>query len=153
MSRINLTGTTDPGIRIEEVGYGEPILAVVGDGPSIGATFTPALLDVIAERQRQQEQEGWTPEHDDKETLGALASAAACYALAAAFESTSTAVGLLSPEGIAEINAEPPDEWPFDPAWWKPKDARRDLVRAAALLLAEIERRDRAAAKAPEATP
>lgn len=27
--------------------------------------FNPAILDVIAERQRQQSVEGWTPEHDD----------------------------------------------------------------------------------------
>ncbi|EIP5489386.1 hypothetical protein LS178_001568 [Salmonella enterica] len=32
-----------------------------------------------------------------------------------------------------------------DPAWWKPKGARSDLVRAGALIQAEIERIDRAA--------
>jgi hypothetical protein len=37
--------------------------------------------------------------------------------------------------------------WPWDRKWWKPKDRRRDLVRAGALILAEIERLDRAAAK------
>lgn len=34
--------------------------------------------------------------------------------------------------------------WPWDREWWKPKDRRRNLVRAAALLIAEIERLDRA---------
>jgi hypothetical protein len=29
-------------------------------------SFNPALLDVIAERQRQVSAEGWTPEHDDQ---------------------------------------------------------------------------------------
>jgi len=33
--------------------------------------------------------------------------------------------------------------WPWDPKWWKPKDRRRDLVRAAALIIAEIDRHDR----------
>jgi len=28
--------------------------------------------------------------------------------------------------------------------WWKPKDRRRDLIRAAALIVAEIERLDHA---------
>lgn len=37
--------------------------------------------------------------------------------------------------------------WPFPPRSWKPKDRRRDLVRAAALLVAEIERLDREAAR------
>lgn len=46
-----------------------------------------------------------------------------------------------------------PDAWPTTWAedWWKPKNPRRDLVRAAALLIAEIERLDRAALKTPNA--
>jgi len=35
--------------------------------------------------------------------------------------------------------------WPWAEKWWKPKNERRDLVKAAALILAEIERLDRAA--------
>lgn len=35
--------------------------------------------------------------------------------------------------------------WPWQRKWWKPKDPRRDLVRAGALIIAEIERIDRAA--------
>jgi hypothetical protein len=38
-----------------------------------------------------------------------------------------------------------PKMWPWARQWWKPTGARRDLVKAAALLLAEIERIDRAA--------
>jgi hypothetical protein len=37
--------------------------------------------------------------------------------------------------------------WPWDRKWWKPTDRRRDLVKAAALILAEIERLDRATIK------
>ena len=37
-----------------------------------------------------------------------------------------------------------PVGWPWHRQWWKPKNARRDLVRAAALIVAEIERLDRA---------
>lgn len=36
--------------------------------------------------------------------------------------------------------------WPWALEWWKPKDNRRNLIRAAALVIAEIERLDRAAA-------
>lgn len=36
--------------------------------------------------------------------------------------------------------------WPWDEQWWKPSTARRDMVKACALGLAEIERLDRAAA-------
>ncbi|MEF7906796.1 ead/Ea22-like family protein, partial [Escherichia coli] len=35
--------------------------------------FNPAILDVIAERQRQQSVEGWMPEHDDEHCNGELA--------------------------------------------------------------------------------
>lgn len=36
-------------------------------------------IDLIAaERQRQIEEEGWTPDHDDQHTNGELALAAAC---------------------------------------------------------------------------
>ncbi|MFO6370442.1 hypothetical protein ACLBWA_35920, partial [Pseudomonas aeruginosa] len=35
--------------------------------------------------------------------------------------------------------------WPWDEEWWKPKSARENLVRAGALVLAEIERLDRSA--------
>ena len=31
----------------------------------------------------------------------------------------------------------------WDSEWWKPKDRRRDLIRAGALIVAEIERLDR----------
>jgi len=40
--------------------------------------------------------------------------------------------------------------WTWERAWWKPTTRRRDLVKAGALILAEIERLDRAAAPQPE---
>jgi hypothetical protein len=35
--------------------------------------------------------------------------------------------------------------WPWEASWFKPSTARRDLIKAGALILAEIERLDRAA--------
>jgi len=37
--------------------------------------------------------------------------------------------------------------WPWSPMWWRPTTQRRDLVKAGALIMAEIERIDRAAAQ------
>ena len=89
-----------------------------------------AWADVLAERKRQIEAEGWTPEHDDEHADTQLAGAAACYALAS----------------VAHWAAGPAIQqfWPWDDAWWKPGDQRRNLIKAAALILAEIERIDRA---------
>lgn len=93
--------------------------------------FNPAILDVIAERQRQQSVEGWTPEHDDQYEDGELIDAAACYA---------------KDSSLWDCIGEPPSDWPWNDEWWKPsKSMRRNLIKAGALILAEIERRDRAA--------
>lgn len=88
--------------------------------------LTKAAQDVLAERERQITSEGWTPEHDDEHAGGELARAAACYA-------------------IAEEGDPIPAGWSWAPEWWKPRDRRRNQVKAAALMLAEIERTDRAA--------
>lgn len=102
--------------------------------------FNPAILDVIAERQRQQSVEGWTPEHDDLHDSGELAGAAACYA------HYTNARGWVFPTNPGDYqSADEPDNWPWDRSWWKPTNPRRDLVKAGALILAEIERIDRAA--------
>ncbi|MCS7689774.1 hypothetical protein N0Z94_17355 [Pseudomonas aeruginosa] len=94
-----------------------------------------AWLDVQAERRRQVEAEGWTPEHDDEHSHGQMARAAACYALAGSSAPNDGTAALLV--SLA---------WPWDEQWWKPSTARRDLVKACALALAEIERLDRATA-------
>jgi hypothetical protein len=106
----------------------------------MSSTLSTALHDVAAERARQQEAEGWTPEHDDRHDRDqALSRAAACYALAG--------TGGNGPFWINHLLV-PMQVWPY--RWeWKPKDRRSNLVRAAALLLAEIERLDRAADQEP----
>lgn len=84
-----------------------------------------AIDDIAAERGRQMRVEGWSSSHDDEHDDGSLGTAAACYAL-----------------GLPKIAGRV--IWPWDFKWWKPKDRRRDLVRAGALIVAEIERLDRA---------
>lgn len=117
--------------------------------------MTQAAQDVLAERQRQIAEEGWDAAHDDEHEggTGALAKAAAAYAIASTDPRPRTA------------RDDPPAIWPWERHWWKPgravdrsadglgpvtrvPDRRHDLVRAAALLLAEIERMDRASSSA-----
>lgn len=109
---------------------------------------TTALADVVRERNRQVTEEGWTPEHDDQHTDGGLARVASFYAVVSTLDDHERAA--LFPDGEFQFDRFHilSHIWPASWAsrWLKPKDRRRDLVRAAALIIAEIERLDRAAA-------
>lgn len=85
--------------------------------------------EIYWERRRQIEVEGYPPDHDEYNSGGELAAAAACYALSAS--------------GPGCEGDDPPPMWPWVAEVWKPKNPRRDLIRAAALIVAEIERLDR----------
>ena len=84
--------------------------------------------DVLAERRRQIEAEGWSSNHDRTHTKGELADAAASYAVRA--------------HAGQKVNLRAPGCWPWEPGWWKPGKPRRNLVKAGALILAEIDRLD-----------
>jgi hypothetical protein len=75
---------------------------------------------IANERQRQVDGEGWTPEHDDKHDRGELTKAAVAYALYR------------------------PGFWPWPNVPDMPvagdRDRVRDLVKAGALIAAEIDR-------------
>lgn len=94
---------------------------------------------VIAERIRQVSEEDCDPEDDDDYRLGELALAAAAYAVHSA----------ACTDGSGALARRALDLWPWNHGWYRPKGAQRDLERAGALILAELERRQRAeAAKA-----
>ncbi|MHA5629550.1 hypothetical protein ACVSMC_25750 [Pseudomonas aeruginosa] len=107
----------------------ERIASLLAAAP--GTEVPQAWLDVQAERRRQITAEGWTPDHDDLYCAAELPRAAAAYILSGA-------------------NDEAPAIWPFSAKWWKPRDARANYMRAGALILAEIERLDRAAERGKE---
>jgi hypothetical protein len=87
-----------------------------------------ASIDVVDERVRQMIAEDWDYEHDDQYIGGELRNAAVCYAVQGR-----------NPYDQGEV----PMRWPWGDDDWKPKSYRENLVRAAALLIAEIERIDR----------
>lgn len=86
---------------------------------------------IAHERARQQAQEGYDAAHDDKHTRGEIAQAADCY--------LSASIRLLL--GLRPLDATPM-AWPFEPASWKSSanDPVDDLVKAGALIAAEIDR-------------
>lgn len=99
--------------------------------------ISQAFKDVFLERERQVNLEGFSAERDDLYQRFELAKAGATYATHATLLDRTRSSHLK--RGYA------PGTWPWASAWWKPADRRRDLVKAAALLLAEIERLDRQA--------
>jgi hypothetical protein len=91
-------------------------------------------IELIAEeRERQVSKEGWTALHDTQHNDGQLARAAACYAWHTRDQCSMIA-------GI-------PYQWPWEQEWWKPTpdDRLRELVKAGALIAAEIDRLQRLA--------
>ncbi|MBH3349794.1 hypothetical protein [Pseudomonas putida] len=84
-------------------------------------SLSTAVLHVLAERRDHIVKEGWTPEHDDAHVSGEIAQAAADYAM--------------------------PGQHPVPGVGWASKKAelprRLQLIRAGALILAELERLDR----------
>lgn len=99
-----------------------------------------AACDVLTERARQIEAESCTPERDDQYTSGQLADAASTYAWWARSWNLPYA-----------DSTQAPTMWPWAPETWKPQPQRQMLIKAGALILAEIERLDRQ--KAREVSP
>lgn len=91
---------------------------------------TNVLSDIMQERQRQINEEKFDLSKDDKYVDNELPDAALCY--------------LTAPNRRNEVVIR--NIFPFDITWWKPTPSNRkkELIKAAALVVAEIERIDRA---------
>lgn len=136
---------------MQEAGYPVNLPNLAGQQSERPAPAGQAVGDVLAERERQKTAEGWTQEHDDEHDDGAMAAAAACYAMHSAIEEGIRSGKLERyADSMRPFDKFVPDYWPWDKKWWKPKAARRNLVKSAALLIAEIERLDRLAASQAE---
>ena len=97
-----------------------------------GVDFIATGIDFIAaERERQISSKGWTLEQDEGHQRGELIDAAQSYIRAA--------VNIGHP-GLQK----PPQTWPWEPQAWKPEgNSLQNLVKAGALIAAEIDRQTR----------
>lgn len=110
-----------------------------------------AIEMIAAERSRQINSEGWTAEHDDEHDGGDLADAAACYADAAsaiARGAPPTDLHNIADDFSLYDGQHGNLQWPWELEWLKlSPDPIRNLVKAGALIVAEIERLQRASTK------
>ncbi len=91
------------------------------------------IEEIRTERERQMERFGIF--HDDEHSDGELAKAASLYAELA--NDHELAMQFADAHDV-------PAGWPWSWHWWKPeKGPRRMLIKAAAMIIAEIERLDR----------
>lgn len=82
---------------------------------------------IAAERQRQISVEGYTSDHDAEHVSGELLIAAVCY------------LRIRCPNLWVKQTTSP--EWPFELEAWKPTvDQVGNLIKAGALIAAEIDR-------------
>lgn len=96
---------------------------------------------IAAERRRQIDQEGWTSDHDAEHGGCELLEAAACYLLAPSY-GPEVRNGATIAHGPDAGHRWTPTGWPWEPTYWKPTpdDRVRELVKAGALIAAEIDR-------------
>lgn len=93
-----------------------------------------ALRDVVMERWRQINDEGYDAIHDSEHGREQLAVAGAMYVMLPIIS-----VAMTKDDAVTFLSR----FWRFEPESFKPKTRRKDLVRAAALIIAEIDRIDR----------
>lgn len=120
-----------------------PFEAAIEAGWLDPADLSKALIDVMNERDRQVNEEGWTAAHDDQHDDYSLARAAGAYTACAAVRTIDRTI--LDAHGLAGATGALKSLWPtnWSMQWFKPTSRRRDLIKATALLIAEIERLDR----------
>lgn len=96
---------------------------------------------IADERERQISQEGWTVENDALHTERELLCAASAYQQSAMQNTGNAPISSVMRRYIVNMF------WPvtWNPDWFKPSNPIRDLVKAGALIAAEIDRLQRAA--------
>lgn len=93
--------------------------------------------EILRARLRQIQKHGFGPEHDDRYKAGELPLAAATYVMVA-----------VRPQMRVHYRN---TLWPWPDHWLRHESERDSLIKAAAIIIAEIERIDRKAAQASDA--
>lgn len=100
---------------------------------------SPGAAAIARERARQVDFAGWTPEHDAHHGEGELLGAGIAYARAVEVRRVGFPPDLIR-DGITRGGTFRDAAWPWAMSTFKPSDDGRDLVRAGALIAAELDR-------------
>lgn len=141
--KCRVCGCTDNDCRgcIERIGepcqWDEPDLCTACTGHSL----------ITQERLRHIDDEGFTSEHDDEHRNGELAAAAVCYAMHPLARKAKREYRRLGADDrmVSGMQSLLDFFWPWERKWWRPTPRRRvrELVKAGALIAAEIDRLQR----------
>lgn len=107
-------------------------------------------IQLIEDERMRQQAKGFTLDHDDQHSMGELIEAAQCYACVASAQTRGSGADEWPVEMFNGFNDSLLD-WPWEEEAYKPAaDARTNLVMAAALIVAEIERLQSRSSARPE---
>lgn len=97
----------------------------------------PGAISIARERYRQIAEKKYDAKNDDAYswTSNPMLLAAMAY-----LETATYYVGALP---VDYVKTAPPNYWPFERGFWKPKSPKEDLARAAALMAATMDQLDR----------
>lgn len=126
-SDANYRSLPDPVVEWQPLWAGEVIITEA-------AARSEAFALVETERERQISK-GFDIKHDDSYNLGELAGAAASYALAC-----TPLVGEPDLYTVAGDGKSMPVTWPWDHKYWQPESEKENLVKAGALIMAQLEK-------------
>ena len=129
------TGLNPAGFAAFKVGYDEAMKDASSQLSAAQGEAERGAGLITAERKRQLEVEQWSERHDDAHSAGDLRDAAEAYLRELRYR-----------PGRDGPRVGPSAPWPWSQDAWKPtEDPIRQLVKAGALIAAEIDRLQRSA--------
>lgn len=114
---------------------GAPLARPIGMG-GIAALTGPAFRALCAERLEQVERHGFTAAHDARHVDGEIAQGALAYLLAG----MAAALGMDDDPRATETLAAAFNAWPFAGSGFRTGTPSECFIKAAAMLLAEVDR-------------
>lgn len=96
---------------------------------------------IAEERCKQLREFNFDATHDQQWKNAELLRAASCY-LSNALHTIQVELSHTTVPYVPYTQSFCPQDWPWNPSWWKPESPEKDMIKAAALIAAEYDRRN-----------